>query len=100
MTDEERIEAAILRYNAAAHAMQSGVAMKMNYESKGTEPKHLRVGVNSALVDSSAIATLLMQKGVFTMAEYTEAVADAMEAEVKTYEDELTEHIGSPIKLG
>ena len=35
------------RYTAALHGMQSGVAMKMNYDVAETTPKHLRVGVNS-----------------------------------------------------
>lgn len=67
------------RYRQAAHAMQSGVAFKK--DKKDQEPKHLRVGVNAAMVDHSALVHLLIEKGVITEAEYTKRAADAMERE-------------------
>jgi hypothetical protein len=82
------------RYRAAAHAMQSGVAMKMNFAPGETTPKHLRVGINSAMSDQGALARLLIAKGVFTEDEYLEAVADGMEAEAASYEHQLREHFG------
>ena len=89
------------RYISAAHAMQSGVAAEMNLPGRmsATEPKHLRVGVNSAMVEHSALAQLLISKGVITEAEYLEAVAAAMEREVKAYELRLSEHFGTKITL-
>jgi hypothetical protein len=92
MTDLER-------YHAACHAMQSGVAMEMNYLPEPTQPKHLRVGVNSALCDNSALALLLVAKGVITLDEYHKALADQMEAEVYSYENRLAERIGSRVHL-
>ena len=88
------------RYTAAAHAMQSGVATEMGINPAPTEPKHLRVGVNSALVDSSALAELLISKGVITEDEYLEAIAAAMEREARTYEQRLSDHFGKTITLG
>ena len=82
------------RYKAAAHAMQSGVAMEMNYDSSSTQPKHLRVGVNSALVDSSALAELLITKGVITKDEYFEAIAAGMEREAESYRARLQDRFG------
>jgi hypothetical protein len=76
------------RYLAAAHAMQTGVAYQMQLTA-AHEPKHLRVGVNSALVNSAALATLLIEKGVFTLDEYEKALADAMEREVVNYEKDM-----------
>ena len=38
------------RYLDAAHAMQTGVAFTMHQDSSQTDPKHLRVGINSAMV--------------------------------------------------
>lgn len=73
------------RYLAACHAMQSGVAFKMDMDTKDTTPKHLRVGVNSAMCDSSALAGLLIRKGVITEAEYLEAITVMMEEEVDRY---------------
>lgn len=43
------------RYMNAAHAMQSGVAIWMERGNKETEPKHLRVGINSAMSDQGAV---------------------------------------------
>jgi hypothetical protein len=88
------------RYVNAAHAMQSGVRLKMTREgipddkdlspSHGeTSPKHLRVGVNSALSTLDAHTRLLIAKGVFTEEEYIEAVTEAMEREVDSYREAL-----------
>jgi hypothetical protein len=78
------------RYLAAAHAMQSGVALSIaRGEARDMEPKHLRVGVNSALVDCAALAKLLIDKGILTEEEYERALADAMEAEVQRYRERL-----------
>ena len=89
------------RYNAAAHAMQSGVAFEMSAGvSKETEPKHLRVGVNSAMVDSAALAGLLIAKGLFTLEEYEKAIADQMEAEAESYRKRIADRTGANISLG
>lgn len=80
MTDNER-------YDVAAHAMQSGVEFEMYHDSKPTEPKHLRAGVNSALANCAGIAKLLITKGIITEEEYVKAMADAMEAEVERYRE-------------
>ena len=94
--DELRLE-----YHALAHAMQSGVAMKMNYDESDVSPKHLRVGVNSAMVETGAIAKLLMQKGVFTEEEYYQALVELMQNEVKLYKEWLTVRLGNVnIELG
>ena len=90
---------AVERYQAAAHAMQSGVAAEMQHNPKPTEPKHLRVGVNSAMVEHAALAHLLVTKGVITDDEYLEAVAASMERDAKVYEDRLSEHFGARITL-
>jgi hypothetical protein len=77
------------RYAAAAHAMQTGVAYDMGNGSRDTEPKHLRVGVNSALVSVGGLATLLIDKGIITQEEYEGAMADAMEREADEYRKRL-----------
>lgn len=87
------------RYQREAHAMQSGVAMKMNYDAKDMEPKHLRVGVNSAMVDSSALAGLLIEKGIITEDEYAKALADGMQRERENYERELADRLGKKVTL-
>ena len=84
------------RYMDACHAMQSGVALKMNRDPKDTNPKHLRVGLNSAMVSNGALVELLISKGLITEGEMFEALADKMEEEVRLYESELPGNV----KLG
>ena len=90
----------IARYERAVHAVQSGVKIEM--ESKVSEahtPKHLRVGVNAAMIEHSALALLLINKGIITRAEYLAALADSAEAERDRYEQRLTQHFGTKITL-
>jgi hypothetical protein len=95
------------RYRVACHAIQTGVKLIMEVEAEtkrgssepAHSPKHLRTGINSALVDSSAIASLLIFKGVITEFEYCTAIAEAMEEEVERYEKELSEFYGKPVHL-
>ena len=86
------------RYMAAAHAMQTGVAMDQARKPENT--KHLRVGINSAMVNDAAIARLLISKGIITEEEYVGAVTEEMEAEAKRYADRLSEELGTRITLG
>lgn len=84
------------RYLRALKAMQTGVAYMMNYPDRHeTDPKHLRVGVNSSMVNSSALADLLMKKGIITGEEWYSQLADCMEAEANTYQREITKRIGT-----
>lgn len=96
MTREQKIE----HYNNLLHAMQSGVQMM---RTKGflreTEPKHLRVGVNTAKCDHGALIKLLVAKGVISDEEYLDAIIEIMELEVKAYEEKLSERLGAEIKL-
>lgn len=90
-----------LTYQEACSAMQAGVGLKENLGlSNETTPKHLRVGVNSAMVEHSALARLLIAKGIIGEADYLEAMADGMRDEVALYERELTERLGKRVTLG
>lgn len=82
------------RYQAAAHAMQTGVAYRIEYDPRHATPKDLRVGVNSAHVSIGALAKLLIDKGVITLDEYTAANADQMETEAATYQAWLQDRLG------
>jgi hypothetical protein len=87
------------RYQAALHAIQSGVNILIQEQPSQRvtgecSPKHLRVGVNSALLDSAALAKLLMDKGVFSEEEYFTYLAEFAELEVKDYEKRLTDMMG------
>ncbi len=88
------------RYIREAHAMQSGVAMQISaHESPDTSPKHLRVGINSALVDSGALAQLLIDKGVISADEYEKAMADGMQREADAYRKRLSARHGVEVDL-
>lgn len=81
------------------HAIQSGVAMEMELGSKDTEPKHLRVGVNLAMAQHSALTKLLIEKGLFTEEEYFDAQITLMKVEVAMYEKRLSDLTKTKITL-
>jgi len=93
------IEELRARYLRAAHAMQAGVAMDQGRGSDDGTPKHLRVGINSALVDAAGLVRLLVAKGVFTEEEYVLAVTEEMEREQERYETRLSQEMGATIHL-
>lgn len=79
--------------------MQSALAAEIQgvgEHAAGACPKHLRVGLNSCLSDASAIATLLIRKGLITGEEYEAAVADAMEAEAQRCAERTRKVLGLP----
>jgi len=88
------------RYERAMHGVQSGVAAKMGYDPTETTGKHLRVGVNSALLQNSALVLLLLRAGVITEDDYWAALADAAEQERALYERWLSDHTGAAVHLG
>ena len=87
------------RYQAALHAVQSGVELSKQHNPRELEPKQLRVGVNAAMCDHAALARLLLAKGIITEDEYTKAIADEMEREQARYEEKLSRQIGGEIHL-
>lgn len=74
-----------------SHRVQSGIAFLLSgAERKGErfpecEPKHLRVGVNSALIETSALARLLLAKKIFTAEEYFDMLIKVWRDEVDSY---------------
>lgn len=89
----------IKRYKRAAHAVQSGIAMLLSRGSDIATPKHLRVGIDTCKAEQSAIATLLIKKGIFTEDEYFEALADGMEKEVAFQEQAISDQLGIKVHL-
>jgi hypothetical protein len=73
------------------HQVQSAVAfLQQHAASSGKrfpecEPKHLRVGVNSALIEASALARLLLAKRLITSAEYFGSLVVTWEQERDAY---------------
>lgn len=97
MSDEKSRN--IERWHAAAHGMQTGVAWEHGRGSDDGTPKHLRVGINTALSDHAGLVRLLIKKGLITEEEYLEAIADAMEEERDRYEKRIMAEHGVSIKL-
>ena len=93
--DRSEIERIHAEYLSLCHAMQTGVAAEMNFHAQPTEPKHLRVGVNNALVSLGAICRLLLEKGCFTELEYVTMLRDEMQREVDDYTRRIQEHFGN-----
>lgn len=79
--------------------MQTGVAVDQARGSQDGTPKHLRTGINAAMADLAGLATLLIEKGVFTREEYTKAIADSMEREKQRYEEHLAASYGLKVSL-
>jgi hypothetical protein len=84
-----------LSYLDACHAIQTGVALDHGNGGTDGSPKHLRVGVNLTKCDHAALVQLLIAKGLFTEAEYVDAITSEANAEVDRYEMAL----GGKIKL-
>ena len=61
----------------------------MNNGRKIATPKHLRVGVDMTKSDALGLACLLIDKGVFTEAEYIEYMRLAANQELAMREDEV-----------
>lgn len=97
-----KIEKLRERYLAAAHAVQTGIgALMAHAERYGNrlprcEPKHLRAGIDLSKSDLGGLATLLIEKGVFTEAEYTAALTTAAETEATNYTNEVRLALGNP----
>ena len=73
-------------YAALMHAVQTGVALEHQRGSDDGSPKHLRTGVNSCMVTDHAIATLLIEKGIFTELEYVTQLVKSARQEKERYE--------------
>lgn len=86
-------------YLAASHAMQSGVACMMLCDDSEIQPKHLRVGVNSALISNGALVALLIEKGIFTVEEFEDKLLEYTLRDVKSYEDKLSKYYNTEVKL-
>ena len=91
------------RYYSLAHAVQTGVMYKMGFEPNDgtaeTSPKHLRVGVNMAMISASGLAKLMIDKGIITFEEYEATLIQLLESEVEMYEKWLSEKTGSKVEL-
>lgn len=87
------------KYVSLCHAMQTGVAFVMEKDPSGVSPKHLRVGINSAMVEHGALVSLMVKKGLITEDEYYDSLIEFMEREVQMYRDQLEAIYGVKINI-
>lgn len=88
-------------YASLCHAMQTGVAFRDNKSDQ--KPKHLRVGVNSAMVETGVLAKILIDKGIVTEEEHLDALIEGMRKEVDAYRQYIADEKGvsvDKIQLG
>ena len=79
-------------YEKHAHTVQTAIAY--NPDAKALEPKHLRVGIDMSKADQAGLARLLIDKGVFTEAEYVEAITQSAKEEAERQRLALAATIG------
>lgn len=97
MNIEEKRE----RYKELLHAMQTGVAYVQAKDPIDGSPKHLRVGINAAMIEHAALANLLIRKGIITDEEYVDGIIAELEREVERYTQQVRDLYGSDsITLG
>lgn len=84
------------RYQDSLHRVQTAIATLLGVgRDKRCTAKHLRVGIDMQKADTAGLVTLLIEKGVFSMAEYVAAIAYSAETEANAYEREVQEAFGS-----
>lgn len=94
---DERWQDLGLTYEEAVHGIQTAALHEINLsaadnyvrwtDTSAAGPKHLRTGVNMALVEHGAIAALLIRKGIITEEEYVEELRLAANHELWKYEE-------------
>jgi hypothetical protein len=92
MEDKGKIAKDAERYERAAHRVQSAIAF--HPDRPRDQYKDLRTGLDLSKSDLGGLATLLIEKGLITKAEYIAAVADAAEREAEAKEHELSVRFG------
>lgn len=103
-------KALIIRYKELAHAMLSGVKFLMETEGGVLMPggdygqqfnkfKHLKHGNCLRASEHGALVELLVEKKIFTRREYYVKMNEFMEAEIASFEAQLTERFGHPVTL-
>lgn len=97
--DESTVDKKTREYLALVHAVQTGVQTMLEFGDQQASPKHLRVGVNAAMSDHSALARLLLAKGLFTQEEYLDSCIASMKEEVARYEQLIRAKTGADVSL-
>ena len=87
------------RYTAAAHTIQTAVAVQIAHlgdNAAGADHKHLRTGLNMIMTDHGSLVRLLIDKGIITDEEYTKAMIEGTEAEAERMKLDTRRKCGLP----
>jgi hypothetical protein len=99
MSESKRVQELQAELLRQQHRMQTGVSYSVGW-SQETSPKHLRVGINSAMVEHAALVKLLIKEELIDEVQYYEALIAAMKEEADEYEREISQRLGAKITLG
>ena len=75
-------------YMALMHQMQTGVAFTM-HRSDEASPKHLRVGVNSAICMVSALVKTLVEADVIIWEDFRDSEIEMLKQDIESYKSRL-----------
>ena len=84
------------RYMKAAHRVQTAIGFMPDHPNQ--THKGMRTGIDLSKSDMMGLATLLIDKGIITLEEYEEAIANSAEKEADDYEKELSSRMSAPVK--
>lgn len=93
--DEKTAKEIQEKYAFLTHAIQSGIAMELLIDSTAGTPKHLRVGINMAMVETAALGKILIQKGIITKEEYFLNLLENLEVELEAIKKRLSVYYGA-----
>lgn len=93
------IDAARATYAAALKAVGQGVSIMQSHGSAEVSTRNLRVGINAAMIEVGALASLLISKGLITELEYMQQCAKLAVAEKVDYERRIKDRLGREVSL-
>ena len=99
MTDEEK-QAFSAEYLKLSHAIQSGIALALEFDPTPGKPKHLRVGNDLRASEHAALVRTLIKAGVITEQAYCEEVLEELRREKERHEERLLARYGRRVELG
>jgi hypothetical protein len=106
-SESEECSRMVARMTALLHKIQTGILFTREWEEmqgipddrRSTGPKHLRVGVDQALIEHGALCALLIEKGIIKAKDYYETQIEFLERDVEAYTERLKERFGANFTL-
>jgi hypothetical protein len=81
-------------YRALMHCVRRHIEHQQSVGSLECEPKWLRLGVNSAMCDHTALTRLLIKKDIIDELEYLRAICDELRREIARYAEMAPKGMG------